>query len=90
MCTFEEEIIFLKTKITHVIKVLFTGRWIVICAIHRWIILFGQINKTLIYLIFGNNTLIVLSVPTIFLGAASENSWYLGDNNSAITLIPRQ
>jgi hypothetical protein len=36
MCTFEEEIIFLKTKITHVIKVLFTGRWIVICAIHRW------------------------------------------------------
>jgi hypothetical protein len=27
-----------------VIKVLFTGRWIVTCAIHRWIILLGQIE----------------------------------------------
>jgi hypothetical protein len=38
----------------------------------------------------GNNTLIVPPVPTIFLGVASENSWYLGDNKSAITLIPSQ
>jgi hypothetical protein len=27
---------------------------------------------------------------TIFLSVASENSWYLGDNKSAITLIPSQ
>jgi hypothetical protein len=25
-----------------------------------------------------------------FLGFASENSWYIGDNKSAITLIPSQ
>ena len=30
------------------------------------------------------------SVPTIFLGVASENNWYLGENKSAITLIPSQ
>jgi hypothetical protein len=28
----------------------------------------------------GNSTLIVPSVPSIFLGVASENSWYLGYN----------
>jgi hypothetical protein len=28
------------------------------------------------------------SVPTIFLGVASENSWYLGDNKSAIKFVP--
>ena len=49
---------FLKTKITHVIKVLFTGRWIVICAIHRWIILFGQIEWN-----YGNR--IVIAIQSI-------------------------
>jgi hypothetical protein len=38
----------------------------------------------------GNSTLIVPSVPTSFLGVASENSWYLGNNKNAITLIPSQ
>jgi hypothetical protein len=38
----------------------------------------------------GNSTLIVPSVPTIFLGVAMENCWYLGDNKSVITLIPSQ
>jgi hypothetical protein len=47
MCAFEEQIKkkFKQTK--NVIKVLFTGRWIVICAIHRWIVLFRQMNETM-------------------------------------------
>jgi hypothetical protein len=36
------------------------------------------------------STLIIPSVPTIFLGVASQNSWYLGDNKSVITLIHSQ
>jgi hypothetical protein len=44
MCAFEEEINFFLKQKKHVIKVLFTGRWIVICAIHRWIVLFRQIE----------------------------------------------
>ena len=45
MSAFEEEINFKKSpQKNHVIKVLSTGRWIVICAIHRWIVLFRQIE----------------------------------------------
>jgi hypothetical protein len=44
MCAFEEEIKKNLNQKKHVIKVLFTGRWIVICAIHRWIVLFRQIE----------------------------------------------
>ena len=35
----------------------------------------------------GNSTCIVPSVPIIVLCIASGNSWYLGDNTSAITRI---
>jgi hypothetical protein len=35
----------------------------------------------------GNSTFIVPKVPTIFWGNAEENSWYRGDNKSAITRI---
>jgi hypothetical protein len=35
----------------------------------------------------GNSTFIVPKVPTIFRGNAEENSWYRGDNKSAITRI---
>jgi hypothetical protein len=35
----------------------------------------------------GNITFIVPKVPTIVLGVALDNSWYLGDNKSDITLI---
>jgi hypothetical protein len=34
-----------------------------------------------------NSTFIVSKVPTIFRGNAEENSWYRGDNKSAITGI---
>ena len=44
MFAFEEEINLKKNKKIHVIKVLFTGRWIVIRAIHWWIVLFRQIE----------------------------------------------
>jgi hypothetical protein len=35
----------------------------------------------------GNSTFIVPKVPTIFQGNAEENSWYRGDNKSAIIRI---
>jgi hypothetical protein len=35
----------------------------------------------------GNSTFIVPKVPTIFRGNAEDNSWYRGDNISAITRI---
>ena len=35
----------------------------------------------------GNSTFIVPKVPTIFRGNTEENSWYRGDNKSAITRI---
>jgi hypothetical protein len=55
MCAFEEEIN-LNNKIKkHVIKVLFIGRWIVICAIHRWIVLFRQIEWN-----YGNSIFIAI------------------------------
>jgi hypothetical protein len=44
MCAFEEEIKKKFKQKKNVIKVIFTGRWIVICAIHRWIVLFRQIE----------------------------------------------
>jgi hypothetical protein len=34
MCAFEEEFFFFLNTKKHVIKELFTGRWIVICASH--------------------------------------------------------
>jgi hypothetical protein len=37
-----------------------------------------------------NSTFVVPFVPTIVLGVASGNSWYLGGNKSVITLIPSQ
>ena len=44
---------------TTVIKVLFTGRWIVICAIHRWIVLFRQIEWNYGNSIFYSNTIYI-------------------------------
>ena len=35
----------------------------------------------------GDNTFIVPKVPTIVWGNAEDNSWYRGDNKSAITRI---
>jgi len=35
----------------------------------------------------GNSTFIIPKVPTIFRGNAEENSWYRGDNKSAIPRI---
>jgi hypothetical protein len=35
----------------------------------------------------GNSTFIVPKEPTIFQGNAEENSWYKGDNKSAISRI---
>ena len=35
----------------------------------------------------GNITFIVPKVPTIVRGNAEDNSWYRGDNKSAITRI---
>ena len=35
----------------------------------------------------GNSTFIVPKVPTIVRGIAEDNSWYRGDNKSAITRI---
>jgi hypothetical protein len=55
-----------------------------------WIAQLFSLIKHLYTWYSGNNTSIVLFVPTIFLGATSENSWNHGDNKSAITLIPRQ
>jgi hypothetical protein len=37
-----------------------------------------------------NSTFHVPSVPTIVRGNAEDNSWYRGDNKSAIMLIPSQ
>ena len=55
MSAFEEEINLNKKQKDHVIKVLFTGRWIVICAIHRWIVLFRQIEWN-----YGNSIFIAI------------------------------
>jgi hypothetical protein len=55
MCAFEEEIKKNLNKKNHVIKVLFTGRWIVICVIHRWIVLFRQIEWN-----YGNSIFIAI------------------------------
>jgi hypothetical protein len=55
MCAFEEEINFKKKQTKHVINVLFTGQWIVICAIHRWIVLFRQIEWN-----YGNSIFIAI------------------------------
>ena len=57
MCAFEEEINLKKTKKNnHIIKVLYTaGRWIVICAIHLWIVFFRQIEWS-----YGNSIFIAI------------------------------
>jgi hypothetical protein len=55
MCAFEEEIKFFFKQKKHVIKVLFTGQWIVICAIHRLIVLFRQIEWN-----YGNSIFIAI------------------------------
>ena len=35
----------------------------------------------------GNSTFIIPKVPTVVRGNAEDNSWYRGDNKSAITRI---
>jgi hypothetical protein len=47
-------------------------------------------KANVIHLLTGyedNSTFIVPKVPAIFRGNAEENSWYRGDNKSAITRI---
>jgi hypothetical protein len=46
-----------------VIKVLFTGWWIVICAIHRWIVFFRQIEWN-----YGNSILFSSALPRKIVG----------------------
>jgi hypothetical protein len=51
---------------------------------------FCNLYKNIMHLLTGyegNSTFIVPKVPTIVWGNAEDNSWYRGDNKSAITRI---
>jgi hypothetical protein len=66
-----------KKQKQHVIKVLFTGRWIVICAIHRWIVLFRQIEWN-----YGNGMFIAIKFtrPTSGCNSSLDHFHYRKSN----------